>query len=51
MMDKLGKGTKFVEGLRVTDSETMDVEEMVLGRGSTRRSSRSSTKTAGRRSA
>lgn len=31
MMEKLGKDAKFVEGLRVTDSETMDVVEMVLG--------------------
>jgi len=28
---KLGKQTEFVEGMRVTDSETMDVVEMVLG--------------------
>ncbi len=31
MMERLGKDAKFVEGLRVTDSETMDVVEMVLG--------------------
>ncbi len=31
MLEKLGKQSKFVEGLRVTDSETMDVVEMVLG--------------------
>lgn len=31
MMEKLGKDAKFVEGLRVTDSETMEVVEMVLG--------------------
>ncbi|MFW5426700.1 MAG: acetylglutamate kinase [Methylophagaceae bacterium] len=28
---KVGKSTEFIEGLRVTDSETMDVVEMVLG--------------------
>ncbi len=31
VLEKLGKTTKFVDGLRVTDSETMDVVEMVLG--------------------
>lgn len=31
MMEKLGKDATFVEGLRVTDPETMDVVEMVLG--------------------
>ena len=30
-LDKLGKKTKFIEGMRVTDSETMDIVEMVLG--------------------
>ncbi len=30
-LEKLGKQSRFVEGLRVTDSETMDVVEMVLG--------------------
>lgn len=30
-LKKLGKQTEFVEGMRVTDSETMDVVEMVLG--------------------
>ena len=30
-LDKLGKKTEFVEGMRVTDSETMDIVEMVLG--------------------
>lgn len=30
-LKKFGKQTKFVEGMRVTDSETMDVVEMVLG--------------------
>lgn len=29
-MDKLGKKPKFVEGLRVTDEETMDIVKMVL---------------------
>jgi len=28
---KLGKSTDFVDGMRITDSETMDVVEMVLG--------------------
>lgn len=28
---KIGKQSEFVEGMRVTDSETMDVVEMVLG--------------------
>lgn len=28
----VGKETKFVEGLRVTDAETMEIAEMVLGR-------------------
>jgi len=31
LLDKIGKQTEFVEGMRVTDSETMDVVEMVLG--------------------
>lgn len=31
LLQKLGKTTRFVEGMRVTDSETMDVVEMVLG--------------------
>ena len=31
VLERLGKTTKFVDGLRVTDSETMDVVEMVLG--------------------
>lgn len=30
-LEKLGKKTEFVEGMRVTDSETMDIVEMVLG--------------------
>ena len=30
-LEKLGKRTEFVDGMRVTDSETMDVVEMVLG--------------------
>jgi acetylglutamate kinase len=30
MLDRLGKETVFVEGLRVTDAETMEVVEMVL---------------------
>ncbi|MCX7770718.1 MAG: acetylglutamate kinase [Proteobacteria bacterium] len=31
LMKKLGKKITFVEGLRVTDRETMDIVEMVLG--------------------
>lgn len=31
MLNKLGKETEFVGGLRVTDSETLDVARMVLG--------------------
>ncbi len=31
LLDRLGKSTEFIDGLRVTDSETMDVVEMVLG--------------------
>ncbi len=31
IMEKMGKKPKFVEGLRVTDEETMDIVEMVLG--------------------
>ena len=31
LLEKLGKETSFMEGMRVTDSETMDVVEMVLG--------------------
>ena len=31
MLEQIGKKSKFVEGMRVTDSETMDVVEMVLG--------------------
>ena len=30
MMDKLGKKTEFVDGLRVTDRETVDIVQMVL---------------------
>ncbi len=30
MLDKIGKKSQFVEGMRVTDRETMDVVEMVL---------------------
>ncbi len=32
LLQKLGKESSFVGGLRVTDEETMDVAEMVLGR-------------------
>jgi acetylglutamate kinase len=31
MLDKLGKKGEFIQGMRVTDDETMDVVEMVLG--------------------
>jgi acetylglutamate kinase len=31
LLERLGKQSRFVDGLRVTDSETMDVVEMVLG--------------------
>jgi len=31
LLERLGKKTEFVGGMRVTDSETMDVVEMVLG--------------------
>jgi len=31
MLERLGKKSEFVNGMRVTDSETMDVVEMVLG--------------------
>ncbi len=31
LLKKLGKASEFVDGMRVTDSETMDVVEMVLG--------------------
>jgi len=31
VLAKIGKESKFVNGMRVTDSETMDVVEMVLG--------------------
>ena len=30
-LNKLGKKSKFIEGMRVTDSETMDIVETVLG--------------------
>jgi acetylglutamate kinase len=31
LLEKLGKESQFFEGMRVTDSETMDVVDMVLG--------------------
>ncbi|MCD6060602.1 MAG: argB [Moraxellaceae bacterium] len=31
MLTKIGKDSKFIDGMRVTDAETMDVVEMVLG--------------------
>jgi acetylglutamate kinase len=30
-LEKLGKKSEFIEGMRVTDNETMDIVEMVLG--------------------
>ena len=32
LMRRLGKTPRFVDGLRVTDGETMELVEMVLGR-------------------
>ncbi|HFC52932.1 MAG TPA: acetylglutamate kinase, partial [Gammaproteobacteria bacterium] len=31
LLERIGKESRFVNGMRVTDSETMDVVEMVLG--------------------
>ena len=31
MLERMGKESRFVDGMRVTDEETMDVVEMVLG--------------------
>ncbi len=31
LLNRIGKKTEFIEGMRVTDSETMDIVEMVLG--------------------
>lgn len=31
VLEKIGKESTFIEGMRVTDSETMDIVEMVLG--------------------
>lgn len=31
LLEQIGKESKFVQGMRVTDSETMDIVEMVLG--------------------
>ena len=31
LLQRLGKETEFIQGMRVTDAETMDVVEMVLG--------------------
>lgn len=31
LLERIGKKSEFIEGMRVTDSETMDVVEMVLG--------------------
>ena len=31
LLQRIGKQSEFIEGMRVTDSETMDVVEMVLG--------------------
>jgi acetylglutamate kinase len=31
LLERIGKESRFIEGMRVTDAETMDVVEMVLG--------------------
>ena len=31
LLEKIGKKSEFINGMRVTDSETMDIVEMVLG--------------------
>jgi acetylglutamate kinase len=31
LLERIGKSSQFIDGVRVTDSETMDVVEMVLG--------------------
>jgi len=31
LLEKVGKESKFIQGMRVTDTETMDIVEMVLG--------------------
>ncbi|WP_201022841.1 acetylglutamate kinase [Thiomicrospira sp. WB1] len=31
LLDKVGKESEFIQGMRVTDTETMDIVEMVLG--------------------
>ena len=31
LLERIGKKSEFIDGLRVTDSETIDVVEMVLG--------------------
>ena len=31
LLERLGKKVEFVDGMRVTDAETMDIVEMVLG--------------------
>ncbi len=31
LLDKIGKQSEFIQGMRVTDAETMDIVEMVLG--------------------
>ena len=31
LLERIGKESKFVDGMRVTDAETMDIVEMVLG--------------------
>lgn len=31
LLEQIGKESKFIEGMRVTDAETMDIVEMVLG--------------------
>ena len=31
LLEQIGKQSRFIEGMRVTDNETMDIVEMVLG--------------------
>ena len=50
MLERLGIESRFVDGLRVTDRETMEVVEMVLAGTINKRSSRRSTPRAVARS-
>ena len=51
LLEQLGIASHFVDGMRVTDSATMDVVEMVLGGWSIRTLLTSSTKMGVRPSA